>query len=105
MQTAHVDVGGAAFRKLSEVAGRWGVEEHYHNPGAIQFDGYCADDRTLTLAAESHDYLERIAALGAMLDAVKAACRPGVSVPVLEAAMTGMASLEHMIRIIRSRDL
>jgi hypothetical protein len=70
----------------------------------VQFDGDTADARTLSLTCDSHDYMERIAALRKHLDAIREACAPGVSSALLDAALSGVSSLAHILAVMRERE-
>jgi pyrophosphate--fructose-6-phosphate 1-phosphotransferase len=100
-----VDVHAGPAKALRANKDTWAMEEHYENPGPIQFEGaVAADTRTATLRTERHDYLERIGSLTATLTAIREACRPGVSDSMLDAALTGIKSLEQMLAIMQERE-
>lgn len=100
-----VDVHAGPAKALRANKEAWAVEEHYENPGPIQFGGsVAADTRTATLRTERHDYLERIGTLTASLSSIREACRPGVSDSMLDAALTGVKSLQQMLAIMQERE-
>ena len=99
---AHLDMRGGAAALLRERGRAWLHADAYSNPGPVQFVGPAADDVTATLGAERHDHWERIAALRAQLDAVRDICRPGVQEGLLDAALTGVSSLAHILKVIRA---
>lgn len=121
-------VHGEPFKLLKRFAAGWGLAElcesslgrreegvgwQLHpsmrfstdrNPGPIQYEGPGADDVALSLAADTHDYVQRIDRLRAALEAIRDVCRPGVSDGVLDAALTGATSLAHIIAVMKERE-
>jgi len=99
---AGVDLQGSAYKALQRAAVEWVLNDTYRNPGPIQFSGPTADDRTITLQLEKHDYLGQIQQLQALLDAARDACRPGCPQPVLSVALEGMRSLTNILSIMQA---
>jgi pyrophosphate--fructose-6-phosphate 1-phosphotransferase len=99
-----IDILGGPFMKLQSLLPAWRMQELYSNPGPIQFEGPTANDITLSLMNERHDYLPRILELRKLLDHVNRLCLPGVSESLLDAALTGVTSLSHILNVIKSRE-
>jgi len=104
IESAPVDVHSSAFAELRRQAADWRVHDRYANPGPTQFEGVGADDTTITLRLARHDYMARIAQLRGALDTVRDICKPGVPEPILDAAVTGMTSLAHILSVMRERE-
>lgn len=95
---------GAPFKLLKRFIGSWGPAELYRNPGPIQFEGPGSDAVALSLAADTHDYVSRIDRLRAALESIREVCRPGVSDSLLDAALTGVTSLSHILSVMKDRE-
>lgn len=102
--SAPVDVLGGAFLSLSSNIATWKSEEHYANPGPIQFAGSTADSRTAFLQSEKKDYMRRIGQLRDLLSRVSEYCRPGVSDALLDAAIGGVQSLADILAVLKQRE-
>ncbi len=102
--SAPVDVHGGAFLSLINHAAAWRAEEHYANPGPIQFSGSTADSRTESLNLERRQYMRRITQLREKLDLIRELCRPGVSDALLDAAVGGVSSLADILDGIKQRE-
>lgn len=99
-----VDPRSAPAQLLKRLLAGWRLAELYGNPGPIQFSGETAAAITTTLACERHDYMARIATLREKLEAVREVCRPGVSDALLDAALSGVVSLAHILTVMRERE-
>ena len=101
VESREVDIKRIPFGTLQARSAVWVKEDHYSNPGPIQFHGPVADVVTATLALERHDYMERIVRLRSAVDEVLEICRPGVSDSILDAAITGVGSLRNILTSLR----
>jgi 6-phosphofructokinase 1 len=94
-----LDVHGQAFQKLSAARAAWAKGEEYQNPGPIQLTtGSAATNQTtITLQTDTHDYLAKLERFSATLEHLKGAIKPGVPERVLDAAVSGVVSLAHIL--------
>ena len=104
LESSPIDVHGGAFVELKKRISAWYVGEYYSNPGPIQFHGSTANDSTHSLQLRASDYVGRIGELRSLLDDISRKCLPGVSEPILDAAITGVKSLSHILDIIKSNN-
>lgn len=97
-----LDLHSHSFNAYKSQCGSWEAEDHYDNPGPMQFRGPTCDSVPRTVALDNSQYLPQLHTLRKGLAAIKHMCRPGVSPDVLETAVVTLGalgtSLELMLR-------
>ena len=100
IESAPVDLQGAAMFAMKRVASKWQRGEAYTNPGPIQFDGPVAGAITATLSLEQTQASGRVAQIRRMLTEVRDAVSPseGVTDEAIETARAGLVGLLRCIK-------
>ncbi|KAM7258541.1 hypothetical protein ACFE04_014282 [Oxalis oulophora] len=97
---ATVDLKGKSYDLLRQNASRFLLEDIYRNPGPLQFDGTCADSKTVTFCVEDQDYMGHIKQVQEYLDKIRTIVKPGCPQEVLKAALSVMASVTDVLSVM-----
>lgn len=95
---AEVDLQGKPYTAFRNVQEQWETEDHFCNPGPIQFSGPAAHHQNRTLFEEQHAYLEMLGQLDTLTTYIQDVCTFGVDENALS---TTVLSLEGLTKILR----
>ncbi|KAL5201045.1 hypothetical protein ABZP36_035399 [Zizania latifolia] len=87
-------------RVLREKASSFLLDDFYRTPGGIQFNGFEADVKPITLTVEDQDYLGDIEILQEYLEKVRSIVKPGCSREILKAAISSMSSVKDVLNVM-----
>merc|ERR1719341_1742140 len=98
---APIDLGSNAFTRFSSERMKWRIEDCYRNPGPLQFQGHAGDSLGEMLVADHAKRERQREEVTRLLSKLKSAVFSGLVQPgVLEAAVSGLTSLNEIIEVV-----
>ena len=99
--SSFVDLRSKAFLKLKNQRKDWVLQDHYCNPGPIQFEGEGSFSTTKTLKAEHEDYTKMLGKIEKLCEKIKSSCRFGFHEDILKGAFFGLDSLTKTLELLK----
>lgn len=103
--SAEVDLFSKAYLKLANDSKAWALEEHYSNPGPIQFFNDAKWDNNLTLKVNHEGYMISLQKVQDICCRILSVCRFGVHEDLLRTAVIGLSSVEDILNLHRNSSL
>ena len=98
-----VDLNGKPFLNLKSQRKKWVYEDHYCNPGPIQFYDFGKFFTNLTQQLNHENYNEYLQQIEEYCEKIKAACRFGAHEDILKAAVYGLESTNKILGIMKNK--
>lgn len=98
-----VDMHGKPFLELKSRRRQWVFEDHYCNPGPIQFYDFGKFFTNLTLQLEHENYNQYLEQIENYCEKIKSACRFGAHEDILKAAVYGLESITKILGIMKDK--
>jgi 6-phosphofructokinase 1 len=95
--SAGVDLVGKAFLEFKSRRKLWVYEDHYCNPGPIQFYKFGKFSLTQTLQLEHENYNQLLEQIENYCQKIKTLCRFGAHEDLLKAAYYGLESITKIL--------
>ncbi len=96
-----VNLSGKPFLTLQARRKHWVQEDHYCNPGPIQFYDFGKYFINLTLQLEHKNYNSLLEEIENSCDKIRSVCRFGTHENLLQAAVHGLDSLTKILEIMK----
>jgi len=101
--SSNVDLNGKAFLNLKSQRKKWIFEDHYCNPGPIQFYNFGKNFTNVTLQLNHENYNDYLQDIEEYCEKIKAACRFGAHEDILKAAVCGLQSTDKILEIMKNK--
>jgi 6-phosphofructokinase 1 len=103
IHSSDVDLNGKPFNFLKQKRKQWVYEDHYCNPGPIQFFDFGRDFTNETLKLKYENYNNLLKDVEIYCERIKTACRFGAEESLLKAAAYGLESINKILGILESK--
>lgn len=101
--SSNVDLEGKPFLGLKTRRRQWIFEDHYSNPGPIQFYDFGRNSTNMTLILNHENYNNLLENIEESCERIKSACRFGAHEDLLKAAVYGLDSITKILGIMESK--
>lgn len=98
-----VDLNGTPFNHLKNLRKLWVHEDHYCNPGPIQFYNFGKYFTNMTLQLEHENYNLLQDKIEAYCETIRSSCRFGAHEDILKAAVYGLESIINILGIMKNK--
>ena len=99
LPSAEVDLYSKAYLKAASESKTWDLQEHYSNPGPIQFFNDAKDSINLTLKINHEGYMKSLQEVNDLCTRILDLCRFGVHEDLLRTAVIGLTSVEEILNL------
>lgn len=100
--SGNVNLNGKAFLELKSRRKEWVFEDHYCNPGPIQFFDFGKYFTNITLQLEHRSYSQSLDQIEEYCETIKSSCRFGAHEDILKAAVYGLESITKILGILKN---
>jgi 6-phosphofructokinase len=97
--SSDVNLYSKAYIKATSESKNWALEEHYSNPGPIQFFNSAKDFKNLTLGINHQGYMKSLQEIQEVCARILNVCRFGVHEDLLKTAVIGLTSVEEILNL------
>ena len=98
-----VNLHGKPFMELKAIRKQWVYEDHYCNPGPIQFFNFGKYFTNKTLQLNHKNYNQYLDQIEAHCEKIKTLCRFGAHEDLLQTAVYGLESLTKILGIMQNK--
>jgi 6-phosphofructokinase 1 len=99
----NVHLKSKSFLELVNQRSKWVFQDHYCNPGPIQFTHYGRDTINKTLTLEHANYSLLLNEIEEYCEKIKASCKFGSHEDILKIACSGLKSLKDILEITKKK--
>jgi 6-phosphofructokinase 1 len=103
IKSHNVDLNGKPFMELKYLRKKWVYEDHYCNPGPIQFFNFGKYFTNKTLQLEHENYNQLLEEIESYCEKIKSACRFGAHEDILKSAVYGLESINKILGIMKNK--
>lgn len=101
--SSNVNLNGKPFLELKARRKEWVYQDHYCNPGPIQFYDFGKYFTNMTLTLSHEGYNNLLNQIEMYCEKIKSACHFGANEEILRAAVYGLESINKILGIMENK--
>lgn len=101
--STNVQLKSNVFLEFKAQRKKWIYEDHYCNPGPIQYFGFDKNFTTTTLVLQHRLYSELQNKIEEYCNMIKSSCRLGTDASILRAAAFQLKTITKIVRILEEK--
>ena len=101
--SSKVNLNGKPFLELKTMRKEWVYQDHYCNPGPIQFYDFGKYFTNMTLLLSHENYNNLLNQVEAYCEKIKSSCHFGANEEILKAAVYGLESITKILGIMENK--
>ena len=103
ISSSNVNLNGRPFLELKALRREWVYQDHYCNPGPIQFYDFGKNFTNMTLILSHENYNSLLNQVEDYCEIIRSSCHFGANEEILKAAVYGLESITKILGIMENK--